>query len=284
MENDDAQVGRLLSRREAISFFGAAGIAAILGCSDDLTEVASTATGQPTSVVASPRGASSGAVPATPSDSPAGATSAVPTPAVVQCVVRPQQTEGPYFVDEGLNRSDIRADPRTGEISEGVPLDLTFRVMRMNASACEALAGATVDVWQCDALGVYSDVRDAGAGNFNAVGKQFLRGFQVTDNLGAARFLTIYPGWYPGRTVHIHFKVRARDAAGRVQEFTSQVYFDDSLSDVVFAEAPYNRKGRRNTRNSNDGVYRQGGDQLLLATTKTGAGYAASFSLGLHIT
>ncbi len=283
MDNDDAQVGRLLSRREAIAFLGAAGIAAIVGCGDDLTEVVpgttSTASGAATATGAT--GAAT--VAATTATGATGATSGA-TPAVVQCVVRPEQTEGPYFVDEGLNRSDIRSDPASGAMSEGVPLDLTFRVMRMNASACEPLAGAMVDIWQCDALGVYSDVRDTGAGNFNAVGKQFLRGFQVTNDLGAARFTTIYPGWYQGRTVHIHFKVRARDSAGRAQEFTSQLYFDDALSDQVFALAPYSQKGRRSTLNANDGIFRNGGDQLLLAPAKTAAGYDASFALGLQIT
>jgi protocatechuate 3,4-dioxygenase beta subunit len=275
MDNDDAQVGRLLSRREAISFLGAAGIAAIIGCGDEVTEVGTGSAGTTTSAAATPGGASSAGVATAP-------VSATP-PTVVQCVVRPEQTEGPYFVDEGLNRSDIRSDPGTGAVSEGVPLDLVFRVMRMNAGACEPLSGATVDVWQCDALGVYSDVRDTGAGNFNAVGRQFLRGFQVTDSLGTAKFLTIYPGWYQGRTVHIHFKVRARDASGRAQEFTSQLYFDDALSDLVFAQPPYSQKGRRSTRNASDGIYRNGGDQLLLTTTKTSAGYEASFAVGLQM-
>ncbi|MCC6236812.1 MAG: intradiol ring-cleavage dioxygenase [Dehalococcoidia bacterium] len=283
MDNDDAQVGRLLSRREAIAFLGAAGIAAIVGCGDDVVEVVPGATG--TAAGASGSGGSSAAtVAATAASTSASAASGAATPAVVQCVVRPEQTEGPYFVDEGLNRSDIRSDPASGALSDGVPLDLTFRVMRMNASACEPLAGAMVDIWQCDALGVYSDVRDTAAGNFNSVGKQFLRGFQVTDNLGAAKFTTIYPGWYQGRTVHIHFKVRARDSAGKAQEFTSQLYFDDALSDQVFALAPYSQKGRRSTLNTNDGIFGNGGSQLLLAPVKTAAGYDASFALGLQIT
>lgn len=288
MDKDDAPVGRVLSRREAIAFLGAAGIAAIVGCGDDVTEVTPAPGATGTASGSGATGATSGAATvaastATTAPASSGAASGAATPAVVQCVVRPQQTEGPYFVDEGLNRADIRSDPGTGVISEGVPLNLTFRVMKMNASACEPLAGAMVDIWQCDALGVYSDVRDTGAGNFNAVGKQFLRGFQITDGLGAAKFTTIYPGWYQGRTVHIHFKVRARDSAGRAQEFTSQLYFDDALSDEVFTLAPYSQKGRRGTRNANDGIFRNGGDQLLLAPVRTSTGYDASFALGLQL-
>ena len=112
------------------------------------------------------------------------------------CVVKPQQTEGPYFVDERLNRSDIRMDPTAGSVVEGIPLDLTFNVSRIDSSSsCTPLAGAVVNVWHCDALGQYSDVRDTAEG-FNTLGQKYLRGYQVTDENGSARFTTIYPGWY----------------------------------------------------------------------------------------
>ena len=113
------------------------------------------------------------------------------------CVVRPQQTEGPYFVDEQLNRSDIRSDPLDGSVKEGVPVRLEFHVSRVAGSACTPLNRAVVDVWQCDALGMYLDVRDIN-GLFNTRGKKFLRGYQMADASGTAQFVTIYPGWYPG--------------------------------------------------------------------------------------
>ncbi len=140
------------------------------------------------------------------------------------CVVRPQQTEGPFFIDDKLNRSDIRSNPGRSDARPGAILELAFAVSRLNGGACAPLAGAQVDVWHCDALGAYSD----GA-------QKFLRGYQVTDDTGAARFVTIYPGAYGGRAVHIHFKIRTAQR----QEFTSQIYFDEAVTDRVYAVEPY---------------------------------------------
>ena len=198
------------------------------------------------------------------------------------CVVRPEQTEGPYFVDELLNRSDLRVDPSDGTVKPGVPLDLTFRVSRLaggeGGGVCTPQAGLLVDVWHCDHLGVYSDVEDPG---FNTVGKKFLRGYQVTDAKGSVRFTTIYPGWYESRAVHVHFKLRSPAAARPGFAFTSQLYFDDALTDRVHAQAPYAVKGRRTRRNGGDGIYRRGGSQLLLALTPSGQGYVGSFDVSL---
>jgi protocatechuate 3,4-dioxygenase beta subunit len=194
-----------------------------------------------------------------------------PVPA---CVVRPQQTEGPYYVDARLDRSDIRSDPATGERRPGVVLDLAFNVSRLSGAGCGPLAGAIVDVWHCDAQGAYSDVRDPGG---STVGQKFLRGYQTTGPNGVARFTTIYPGWYRGRAVHIHFKIRP--AAG--QEFTSQIYFDEAVNDRVFAQAPYIGAGHGRLRNDGDGLYRHGGRQLTVSPSPTGAGYGATFDIAL---
>jgi uncharacterized protein (TIGR03437 family) len=138
-----------------------------------------------------------------------------------------------------------------------------------------------VDVWHCDALGAYSDIAN-GAGQPNTSGQKFLRGYQVTDGAGSVEFTTIYPGYYTGRTVHIHFKIRLFDGATRAFEFTSQLFFDDSLTDQVFTQAPYNTKGARGVRNSNDGIYNGGGSQLLLSLTSDGqGGYNGDFDIGL---
>jgi protocatechuate 3,4-dioxygenase beta subunit len=193
-------------------------------------------------------------------------------------VVRPRQTEGPYFVDTELARSDIRSDPATGEVQSGVPLRLTFDVSRLQAGRCEPLRNAQIELWQCNAGGAYSGVRDA---HFDTTGQRFLRGFQHTDAGGRASFLTIYPGWYPGRTVHIHFMIRSPAAGGRREEFTSQLYFDDSFSDKVFAQPPYAARGPRSVRNSQDGIFRRGGSQLLLAVREQGDALAASFPIAL---
>src|SRR5918911_433792 len=162
MDNDDILRGRVLTRREALVLMGAAGMSGVLlyaGCSSAT---------EPTSGSSDTTGS---------------------------CIVRPELTEGPYYVDEELNRSDIRSDPSTGTVKPGALLQLTFNVSQITGSACAALAGAVVDVWHCDALGVYSDVSDP---SFNSVGQTFLRGYQVTDATGVASFTTIYPGWYHG--------------------------------------------------------------------------------------
>jgi protocatechuate 3,4-dioxygenase beta subunit len=196
------------------------------------------------------------------------------------CVVRPEQTEGPYFVDERLHRSDIRSDPGDGVVRSGTPLALTFQVSRFDAAGCRPLPGAQVDIWHCDALGIYSDVSDP---DFNTVGQKFFRGYQITDARGEARFMTIYPGWYEGRTVHIHFKIRTEPAGRRGLEFTSQMYFDDRLTDRVYADRPYAARGPRTARNQHDRIFRRGGDQLMLAPTPAAGGYEASFAVGLKM-
>jgi protocatechuate 3,4-dioxygenase beta subunit len=198
--------------------------------------------------------------------------------AALACVVRPRQTEGPFFVDEAPNRSDIQSDPRNGEARAGVPLRLGFQVSRLEGAACAPVSQARIDVWHCDAEGRYSDVRGFGAA---PTGGPFLRGYQVTDAAGAAQFLTIYPGWYGGRAVHVHFKIRVPHASGGASEFTSQLYFDEKLTERVFAGEPYARHGRRWLRNDQDGLFRDGGRNLLLAAQPEGAGYAATFDVAL---
>ncbi len=196
------------------------------------------------------------------------------------CVVKPEQTQGPYFVDEMLNRSDIRED------RVGVPLNLVFNVSRVdqgNVSACGPLAGAMVDIWHADAAGEYSDVRDNAEG-FDNRGETFLRGYQVTDENGTARFTTIYPGWYRGRAVHIHFKIRDSLDSERGYEFTSQLFFDDALTDEVFAQEPYDEKGKRDLRNGDDRIFRGSGDQLLVPLTQSGQGYEGTFDIALDTT
>jgi protocatechuate 3,4-dioxygenase beta subunit len=196
------------------------------------------------------------------------------------CIATPEQTEGPYFVDERLNRSDIRADPSDGLLMPGVPLTLQFSVSSVARGGCRPLAGAIVDVWHCDALGMYSDVRER---RLSTVGKKFLRGYQTTDAKGNVRFTTIYPGSYPNRAVHIHFKVRTASGSAKTQELTSQLYFDDAITDRVHAQKPYAEKVRRRVRNEEDGIFREGGSQLLLPLVPDGQGYTGRFDIGLRM-
>lgn len=259
MDNDDLPVGRILSRREALALLGSA--TAALG----MVSLAACAPGQ----TVTPTSASVAATAAGTAPTVASTTIA----SLPSCIVRPEVTEGPYYVQEDLNRSDIRSDTATGTVVAGTPLVLTFNVSQVSGAGCTPMEGAQVEVWHCDAAGVYSAVSDPG---FNTKNQDFLRGYQMTDANGKATFMTIYPGWYSGRTVHIHFKVHP----SANQEFTSQLFFDDSLTDQVFTVAPYAAKGERNTRNSNDNIYQ---DQLLVTTTKTTDGYAATFDIGMQM-
>lgn len=201
-----------------------------------------------------------------------------PAPARPACIVTPEQTEGPYFSDLLLERSDIRSDPTDGSIKQGVPFVLTLRVHRIDGGRCAPLPGAVVDVWHCDADGVYSDAVDA---TFDTRGKKFLRGYQVTDASGMVRFVTIYPGWYPGRAVHVHFKVRTKSKTGSGAEFTSQLYFPNSVTEQVHANPPYARREGYGQRNESDGLFRRGGKSLTLEMVGIPGGYAASFDIGL---
>jgi protocatechuate 3,4-dioxygenase beta subunit len=184
---------------------------------------------------------------------------------IPSCVVRPELTEGPYFVDVLLDRSDIRSDPGGAATRDGLPLELALAVSRIEGGACVPFEGALVDVWQCDAAGLYSGVSDRFG---DTTGQSWLRGYQVTGADGVARFTTVYPGWYQGRTVHIHFKIRTDAAADQGLEFTSQLFFDDAVSDEVFAFEPYVGTGERGTRNTNDGIFGQSGGQLTLALAR----------------
>lgn len=200
--------------------------------------------------------------------------------AMPSCVVVPEQTEGPYFVDEKLHRSDIRNDPTDGSLRPGLPLTLMLRLSAINGTSCSPLAGAVVDVWHNDAQGEYSAIKDR---RYDNRGNQFLRGFQTSDANGLVSFTTIYPGWYPGRTVHIHFKVRTDPDSSRGYEFTSQLYFDDAITDQVHLQPLYVDNGQRSTRNSNDRIFQRGGNELMLHLKQNGATYIADFELGLHV-
>jgi len=199
------------------------------------------------------------------------------------CVLTAALTEGPFFVDEKLNRSDIRSDPADGTRRPGAPLRIAFNVMRVDGDACTPLTGAYLDVWHCDAAGTYSDVSGMGNGSAGA-GRKFLRGYQITDASGVARFTTIYPGWYQGRAVHIHFKIRTDPEASAGFEFTSQLFFDDELSRTVYSTGVYAQKGPQDMPNASDGIFNQSGGATLLSVSQDGDGYKATFPIAVQLT
>ena len=193
-----------------------------------------------------------------------GAGPAAVASGAVSCVLTPEQTEGPYYIaGEKVRRNITEGRP-------GVPLLLRLRVV--DSSTCWPIKGAAVDIWHADAVGVYSGF---GAGSAS---RTFMRGIQRTDKNGVARFRSVYPGWYQGRTVHIHVKVHV---AGNVVH-TGQLYFPDSLTDRVFRRKPYSRRSKRTTRNANDFVFAQGGRRSLLRLRKAGTAYVGSITMGVN--
>jgi protocatechuate 3,4-dioxygenase beta subunit len=182
----------------------------------------------------------------------------------VRCVLAPEQTEGPYYIPDEKIRRNVTDGKR------GVPLALHATVV--DASTCKPIPRAAVDIWHCDAGGVYSGF-GAGASN-----RAFLRGMQRTNAKGLALLKTIYPGWYEGRTTHIHVKVHI---GGNVVH-TGQLYFPDSLTDKVYRRSPYNKRPGRTTRNANDFVFANGGRNSMLSVKADGAGgYVSSIVLGV---
>jgi protocatechuate 3,4-dioxygenase beta subunit len=117
---------------------------------------------------------------------------------------------------------------------------------------------------------------------FDTSGQDYLRGYQVTDAGGTVTFTTIYPGWYPERAVHIHLKVTATGADGELYEFTSQLFFDKALTDTVHAGAPYASRGYRTLLNDQDGIYADGGDQLMITVAASADGYVGTYDVGLY--
>jgi protocatechuate 3,4-dioxygenase beta subunit len=176
------------------------------------------------------------------------------------CTLTAEQTEGPYYFDTDAIRSDIRED------RPGTRLRLAVRVR--DADACEPIRDAVVDIWHCDAGGAYSGFQSADD-------ERFLRGVQPTDAEGVAEFTTIYPGFYQGRTVHIHAKVHLDQRTA----LTTQFYFDDAVTDRVFRAEPYASAGERDQRNGTDGVY---DESLTLKLSESGDGYVGLISLDVR--
>jgi protocatechuate 3,4-dioxygenase beta subunit len=191
------------------------------------------------------------------------------------CTLTPEQIEGPFYLERARLREVI------SEGKSGVPLRLVIRVLGASPS-CAPIPEAAVDVWHCDALGIYSGYEGVAVAprHLEPVDdKTFLRGTQLTDGAGGVQFRTIYPGWYEGRTPHVHLKLRVGAKVA-----TTQIYFPDEVTNAVYARAPYDRHANRDTTNATDRFLGQIADRSLVMWTMTrdGDGYVAAATVALR--
>ncbi|MEU0431935.1 intradiol ring-cleavage dioxygenase [Streptomyces sp. NPDC006290] len=196
------------------------------------------------------------------------------------CVLTPEQTEGPYYLDLETVRKNIT------EGKAGVPL--TLRVTVVDIATCFPLPNTAVDIWHCDALGVYSGYAAGGS----TPDTTFLRGVQLTDSAGVAEFTTVYPGWYVGRALHIHVKTHAGGTVsngtyhGGHVSHTGQLYFPETYNTKIAALTPYRNNTATRTLNARDGIYRNGGSSTLLSITQAssdlGKGVTGTVILGVN--
>ncbi len=216
------------------------------------------------------------------------------TPSLLEVEGTPQQIEGPYFVDNMPNRSDIRSDTSDRSVQQGVPLKLVINVYDVDGNSnggssrgsCIPLKGAQVDIWHANPQGIYSGIQQQGT-----TGHDFLRGNQVTDDNGTVRFTTVYPGWYEGRAIHIHIKVRTFEGSNKTFEWTSQLYLNNSITRQVHTQPPYSNHGQPDITNEEDMIYTgastdgliqsDAGQHLMLNMTRDpqGQGYIGTFNV-----
>lgn len=254
------------SRRVVI----AAGAATLLAACSDTERGASRADGSLTTTAPSMTGSATTAP-----------TTTAPAAPPVACALSPELTAGPYYLDGALARADI---------TEGRPgTPLRFRVKVLALPDCAPLAGAAVDIWHCDAGGEYSGFYGNSLAATAAQGrndKRFLRGVQVTNAAGVATFTTIFPGWYEGRTVHIHLKVIEGGSLGSTYSgghvaHVGQAFFDETLTATLLEAEPYAAHTGTRTTNDEDSIYRQAGDGAITAMSPGSpatTGYVGTFT------
>ncbi|MDO5978903.1 intradiol ring-cleavage dioxygenase [Flavivirga spongiicola] len=158
------------------------------------------------------------------------------------CAPSPSETAGPFPIK---TPADLVRENIVGN-KTGVPLLINFTIQNTNSN-CTPLQNAIVDIWQCDAKGNYSEYSGQLDGNFTS--EHFLRGRQTTDTNGKASFISIYPGWYPGRTPHLHVEIKSNSGSSLL---ITQVSFPENVSNTVYATTEY--KGIADTNNLNDGI------------------------------
>ncbi len=189
------------------------------------------------------------------------------------CMVSPETTEGPYYIDPKLIRADIT------EGKSGVPLAMTVQVV---SAECVPLSGARVDIWHCDADGNYSGFADQGSDTaLDTEGQTFLRGTLFTDAYGVVTFRTIFPGWYRGRTTHIHYMIYLDEKT----ILTSQIFFPQAATDELYLTiSPYaERAGSPAMTNADDRIARDAGEGAIASLAADGAGYASALVVGVQV-
>jgi protocatechuate 3,4-dioxygenase beta subunit len=213
------------------------------------------------------------------------------TPSLIEVEGTPQQIEGPYFVDGMPNRSDLRSESSDGTVQEGIPLHLSLNIYDVDDDgSCVPFSGAKVDIWEANSQGLYSGVAEDGT-----EGKDFLRGNQIADENGTVQFTTVYPGWYEGRAIHIHVKVRSVEGQQNSFEWTSQFYLNNSINELVHKQSPYSDHGPVAMLNEEDGIYTgpstdgmvqtNAGKYLMLNLAEDGqGGYVGTFNIGVNAT
>ena len=193
-------------------------------------------------------------------------------PGAEVCVITPEVTEGPYYFDPALERADI---------TEGKAGSATTIRLQVVDGACLPLEGARVDIWHCDAAGLYSGYANQ-TGGIDTTGQTFLRGTQFTGAKGVAEFQTIYPGWYPGRTTHIHFKI----FLDQTNILTGQIFFPDALSQNLYQNVePYTTRGAdRDILNSNDNIAARATRASFAYVKELEASYLVAMIIGVDPT
>jgi protocatechuate 3,4-dioxygenase beta subunit len=214
---------------------------------------------------------------------------------MLQCIATPAMTDGPFFVEEKLDRANLIMGETADTLVQAMPLRLVIGVFDVKGMMCTPVAGATVDIWHADSVGIYSDVASGIVQSMDTRGKKFLRGYQVTDERGLVAFDTIYPGWYMSRTIHIHFKLRMLGSGSSAKEFTSQMFFDEAINAKVLAQGPYATHTGRQVMNDDDHIFNgtamngqkpasgqeAPGKAIMPTMEMMGNGYVATLKIGL---
>ncbi len=255
----------VIGRRRLLG--GMAALVVLTACTDDVSgdgRLRSTTSVDPTSPPTSA---------AQDGDEAAGGLTAADFYGLGTCTLLPEQTAGPFELNEQFDRRDIR---------EGCPGRAMRLGLRVVDQSCAPVSGAAVEVWHCDASGDYSAFADGGGGKDEGAGTTFLRGTQTANDDGIVEFLTIVPGWYRGRAVHVHVRVHAEGAV----VLTTQLYFDESHLGEVYASPPYSHFGVPGTSTAEDriaGDVASNGTLLRTTTieTEAGLGTLALANLGI---